>query len=119
MQTERRQILPRFRIPPNVERAEQMERIPLFNMRRYDEFNVMETDERYQFSHLRMFEDSDSSDFGAQNPIACGLLCVFKFLFKLLLWLVLFGFSLLIYVSWLAGVGLLLIFVWVGLSQIE
>jgi len=119
MQTESPQILPRLRIPPSVDRAQQIERIPLFNIRRYDACDSMETADYYEFSRFRMFEDSDSFDYGTQNPIARALKCLFKFLFKLLLGLVLLGFSLLIYISWLAGVGLLIILTWFGLSQID
>ena len=120
MQAESRQILPRLTIPRSLDRGELMERIPLSNMsRRYDACHRMETGDWYQFSRFRMYEDSDSFDYGRQNPIARGLKCLFKFLFKLFLGLVGLGFSLLIYISWLAGVGFLIILAWFGLSQIE
>lgn len=119
MQTESRQILPPLRIPRIVDRAEQMERIPLSNMRRYDACDRMEIDDWYQFSRFRMYEVPDSFGYSAQNRIARGFKCLFRFLFKLLLGLVLLTFSLLIYVSWLAGVGFLIILAWFGLSQID
>ena len=119
MQTECRQILPPVRIPRIVDRAEQIERIPLSHMRRYDACDSMETDDLYKFFRFSMYEDPDSFDYSTQNPIARGFKCLFKFLFKLLLGLVLFAFSLLIYVSWLAGLGLLIILAWFGLSQID
>ena len=119
MQTESRQILPPLKIPRSVDRAEQIESIPLSNMRRYDPCDIMETDDWYQFSRFRMYEDPDLFDYSTQNPITRGLKCLFKFLFKLLLGLVLLAFSLLIYVSWLAGVGFLIVLAWFGLSQID
>ena len=119
MQADSRQILPRLTIPPSLDRAQLIERIPLSNMRRYDACHSMETGDWYQFSRFKMYEDSESFDYGTQNPIARGLKCLFKLLFKFLLGLVLFGFSLLIYISWLAGVGLLIILAWFGLSQID
>ena len=88
-------------------------------MRRYDACDSMETDDLYKFFRFSMYEDPDSFDYSTQNPIARGFKCLFKFLFKLLLGLVLFAFSLLIYVSWLAGLGLLIILAWFGLSQID
>ena len=88
-------------------------------MRRYDACCRMDTDDWYQFSRFRMYEDLDSFDYSTQNSIARGLKCLFKFLFKLLLGLGLLAFSLLIYVSWLAGVGFLIILAWFGLSQID
>ena len=119
MQIESRQILPPLRIPRIVDRAEQIERIPLSNMRRYDACDRMEIDDWYQFSRFRMYEVPNSFGYSTQNRIARGFKCLFRFLFKLLLGLVLLTFSLLIYVSWLAGVGFLIILAWFGLSQID
>ena len=119
MQAESRQILPPLRIPRSVDRAEQIERIPLSNMRRYDACDIVGTGDWYQFSRFRMYEDPDLFDYSTQSPITRGLKCLLKFLFKLFLGLVLLAVSLLIYVSWLAGVVFLIILAWFGLSQID
>lgn len=95
----------------------QNEPIPLVRMPRYDPYDIIQIDEENRYSYLTILEDPEDSS-SMQNLFSSALKSVLWFLLRLLLGLVLLSFAILVYVSWLIGVGFLLILAWLALTHL-
>ena len=77
----------------------------------------MEDDDNY-IPHFVMSQNAELEGILQYRPECC-LKFVSRFVLRFLLGLILFSFGVLIFASWLAGVGILIILVWLGLCHID
>ena len=70
-------------------------------------------------NHIYRFRMLENEEYRMQNPIAHSLKLVLKLLLRLVLGLISVSFGVLIYLAWLAGLGLLLISAFLVLGQFD
>ena len=70
-------------------------------------------------NHIYRFRMLENEEYRMQNPIAHSLKLVLKLLLRLVLGLISVSFGVLIYLAWLAGLGLLLISAFLDLGQFD